>query len=387
MTTPLSIQRISFNRDGTSLTVCHDDGYAIYDLPESFNSASLNVVFEHTGTTRMLIAERLSSILMLVAGDKLRRLQVYNMKRREQLQVHDYTSSVKAVKLNRNRCVVCVDSMIFVYDSRKMENLHTIKDTPKIHDGIVDLSLSEGSCYLAYPGTTAGHVNIFDANLLTAAGTIAAHESELAAIKFNHDGTLLATASAKGTVIRVFSIPSGERLFEFARGFKRTVTIHSLAFSMDSKYLCSSSNTETVHVFSLERGHDDSDPKNAESEEAVDQGWVGYLTPYVTPYLPQQVNDIMLRRGSFATAYLPIGGMKTTCAMPRINNKDYLIVASNDGILFCYEIPTLTGVCNLVKQFKLGAGTDENDALYDSTTIKVSPTATAPPSPVDEEQQ
>lgn len=64
---------------------------------------------------------------------------------------------------------------------------------------------------------------------------------------------MLATASNKGTVIRVFGLPQGTRLFEFRRGVTRCVTIYSLAFSEDSAYLCSSSNTETVHVFKLEK--------------------------------------------------------------------------------------------------------------------------------------
>lgn len=52
-------------------------------------------------------------------------------------------------------------------------------------------------------------------------------------------------------MIRVFSITGGERLFEFVRGVSRCVQISSLAFSQDSRFLCLSSNTETVHVFSL----------------------------------------------------------------------------------------------------------------------------------------
>lgn len=33
----------------------------------------------------------------------------------------------------------------------------------------------------------------------------------------------------------------------------RYVTISSLVFSMDSQFLCASSNTETVHIFKLEQ--------------------------------------------------------------------------------------------------------------------------------------
>ena len=54
----------------------------------------------------------------------------------------------------------------------------------------------------------------------------------------------------QGTVIRVFSIPEGDRLFEFRRGMKG-VEIYSLAFDTGNQYLVSSSNTGTVHIFKL----------------------------------------------------------------------------------------------------------------------------------------
>jgi autophagy-related protein 18 len=81
---------------------------------------------------------------------------------------------------------------------------------------------------------------------------IPAHDSPLAALGFSPSGTKVATASEKGTVIRVFFVYDGTKLYEFRRGVKRCVSISSLAFSMDSNYLCCSSNTETVHVFKLE---------------------------------------------------------------------------------------------------------------------------------------
>lgn len=81
---------------------------------------------------------------------------------------------------------------------------------------------------------------------------IPAHDSPLAAITFDWHGTKLATASEKGTVIRVFSVPQGKRLFEFRRGIKRNAAINSLSFSPDSLFLSASSNLETIHIFRLD---------------------------------------------------------------------------------------------------------------------------------------
>ncbi|XP_075036084.1 WD repeat domain phosphoinositide-interacting protein 2 isoform X2 [Mixophyes fleayi] len=52
---------------------------------------------------------------------------------------------------------------------------------------------------------------------------IPAHNSPLAALAFDASGSKLATASEKGTVIRVFSIPEGQKLFELRRGMKRLI--------------------------------------------------------------------------------------------------------------------------------------------------------------------
>ena len=60
-----------------------------------------------------------------------------------------------------------------------------------------------------------GEVQLFDAFNLQAKIMIPAHESPLAALTFNPSGTRLATASEKGTVIRVFSVEDGARLVEF----------------------------------------------------------------------------------------------------------------------------------------------------------------------------
>jgi hypothetical protein len=42
--------------------------------------------------------------------------------------------------------------------------------------------------------------------------TILAHESEVGALAVNSEGTLIATASTKGTIIRIFSSEEGVQL-------------------------------------------------------------------------------------------------------------------------------------------------------------------------------
>jgi autophagy-related protein 18 len=121
----------------------------------------------------------------------------------------------------------------------------------------------------APPGTshvspTTGDVLIFDAVKLEAINVIEAHRSPLACITLNSDGTLLATASDKGTIIRVFSVPDGHKLYQFRRGSMPS-RIYSMSFNTTSTLLCVSSSTETIHLFKLTQQGPSSDASSAHS--------------------------------------------------------------------------------------------------------------------------
>jgi len=93
-------------------------------------------------------------------------------------------------------------------------------------------------------------VLLFDALSLSVTNIIQAHKTTLACLAFNPSGTLLATASDKGTVVRVFGVPNGDKVAEFRRG-AYPARIFSLAFNAVSSLLCVSSDSDTVHIFKL----------------------------------------------------------------------------------------------------------------------------------------
>lgn len=97
---------------------------------------------------------------------------------------------------------------------------------------------------------TTGDVLLFDALKLEAINVVEAHRSPLSCITVNNAGTLLATASDKGTIIRVFSIPAARKLYQFRRGSMPS-RIYSMSFNATSSLLCVSSATDTVHIFKL----------------------------------------------------------------------------------------------------------------------------------------
>jgi WD40 repeat protein len=67
----------------------------------------------------------------------------------------------------------------------------------------------------------------------------------------NYSGLLLATASEKGTLIRIFICETGQLVQELRRGAERAI-IYSLAFNSESNKVSCSSDKGTVHIFAIE---------------------------------------------------------------------------------------------------------------------------------------
>lgn len=95
-----------------------------------------------------------------------------------------------------------------------------------------------------------GDVLLFSTRSLTVANVIQAHKSPISFLSINSTGTMLATASDKGTVIRVWSIPGAEKLYQFRRG-TREAKIYSINFNLMSTLLAVSSAHDTIHIFKL----------------------------------------------------------------------------------------------------------------------------------------
>lgn len=228
-----------------------------------------------------------SLVALVGAGDKLssstRRLQIVNTKRQSTICELTFPTTILSVKMNRRRLVVVLEERIYVYDISNMKLLHEIESSPN-PNAICALAPSSENSYLAYPsplpsaaaassagsassppppsaaapsasssaGSSSrnGDVLLFDAISLSVTNIIQAHKAPLSFVALNSTGTLLSTASEKGTVIRVFGVPNGDKLHEFRRGSYPS-RIYSISFNATSTLLGVSSATETVHIFKL----------------------------------------------------------------------------------------------------------------------------------------
>ncbi|KAK3683954.1 WD40-repeat-containing domain protein [Podospora appendiculata] len=256
---------ITFNQDHSCLAVGTSKGFRIYHtdpFSKIFSSDDGNV-----SIIQMLFSTSLVALIL-----SPRHLIIQNTKRGSVICELTFPSAVLAVRLNRKRLAVVLEEEIYLYDISNMSLLYTIATSPN-SSAICALSPSSENCYIAYPlpkpredqndkrpahapppstyvPPTSGEVLIFDTVTLKAVNVIEAHRSPLCCIALNSEGTLLATASETGTIIRVFAVPRGQKLFQFRRGTYPS-TIYSMSFNLSSTLLCVSSTSETVHIFKL----------------------------------------------------------------------------------------------------------------------------------------
>lgn len=81
---------------------------------------------------------------------------------------------------------------------------------------------------------------------------INAHESDVGALAVNSEGTLVASASVRGTIIRIFSAEDGKILQELRRGSGKAF-ITSILFHPVLHLIACTSNRSSIHLFEIKK--------------------------------------------------------------------------------------------------------------------------------------
>ncbi|KIJ63104.1 hypothetical protein HYDPIDRAFT_92917 [Hydnomerulius pinastri MD-312] len=405
----------NFNQDYSCISVGTRKGYSITNCDPFGRVYTMNDGAR--GIVEMLFCTSL--IALVGAADQPqsspRKLQIVNTKRQSMICELLFPSSILAVKLNRKTLVIVLETEIYIYDISNMRLLHVIETAPN-PEAICALSPNAENSYLAYPSpvpspstssasTSAspapntpqqpatGDVLLFSTTTLTLTNIIRAHKSPLSALALSPSGTLLATASDKGTVIRVWSVPGAERLWQFRRG-TREARIYSMSFNAVGSLLAVSSAHDTVHIFKLggrqgsgsssgSSGKKDRPASPMESVDSRDQddgrgagdydsfvderkksGGVSTslrrrslhltksLSSSVGGYLPNTLTELWEPSRDFAFLRLPTSGAK--CVVGLSGTLPQVMVISSEGYFYAYNIDLENGgECTLMKQYSL----------------------------------
>ena len=199
-----------------------------------------------------------TNILALVGGGENPRFSpqkiiIFDDHQGKIISILRLNKNVLNVRLTTDKIFGIIEDKIYIFDINTLETQSTLP-TYENPTGIIGISNEEkNKLIIAYPINYQGCVNI--RNCITKKSgkeskIIKSHESRLSCISINKDGSLLATSSDKGTLIRIFSIHNGEIITAFKRGTKN-VSMNCITFSPNNIFIGCSSDVGTIHIFSI----------------------------------------------------------------------------------------------------------------------------------------
>lgn len=241
----------SFNQDGGCLAIGTANGFSVHNLHPQYSPSVDRVLRGGIGQVEMLFR---CNLMALVGGGAdphtaPHRVLIWDDHESKPIGELSFQQVVLKVKLRKDAIAVALRDRVYVYhlaDLSLRDKIYTA-DNPY---GLLSLSTHVQDMVLACPSVTIGYVRV-ELYGLRKTMLIEGHESLLRALVLTADGSKLATASHKGTIVRVWDVATSQKLYEFRRGVERA-NITCLAFSWDDQWVACSSDKGTTHIFFLE---------------------------------------------------------------------------------------------------------------------------------------
>ena len=242
------IIHFSFNQDASCFVCANSKGFRI------FNSNSFEEIYRNDigGGLKQISMFYTSNLMVFIGGGNFPKFPptkviLWNDERKQIVGELCFKTNVLDVKFRKERLVAILYKKIHLYNFTDFNLLETIETIP--NPNACCALTGTGPIILATPSTNLGELIINDYTKNHKEKMIA-NKSGISFIILSDDGELCAIASNKGTLIRIFMTENGKLLQELRRG-KDSAKITSMAFDRTRRWISCSSNTGTVHIFSV----------------------------------------------------------------------------------------------------------------------------------------
>ncbi|KAK8823565.1 hypothetical protein WA577_002484 [Blastocystis sp. JDR] len=235
----------SFNHNGSYLACGFDNGFAVYQCNPFQRLFSRRFLTGGIGIIQLLDESNIIAVVgggskplfspnsVLIWNDKVARFVA-------ELRVHTKVSSIRVT----NKLIIVVTiTHVYIFDLRTLKK---IQEYPTYENsyGVV----AANSKVFVISGNEKGSLRIISES--SGVLHLEAHDNIVRAISLSDEGSLLATVSERGTLIRLYNVNSGEKYQILRRGVDKA-TVCSLTISNDEKYLICISDKQMLYLFAV----------------------------------------------------------------------------------------------------------------------------------------
>ena len=293
----------TFNHDSTCFCIGTNKGFRLY------NSYPLKCLIKRDiegGVGVIDILNRCNIFAFVGTGDNDRyqpnKVILWDENKSKAINELILIYPIKNIKFKREKIFLICENNVVVFDSDNYEKIDSIK-TCSNKRGIFGISSDAKKNIISYPSTEIGKIIIKnydekkDGNYITL--KINAHQSEIVSLGMNSDGSLVASASERGTLIKVFRVKDGAIIQELRRGTE-AAEIYSIAFDFASSYIACSSNKGTIHIFNVKK-EENTETQNQKSIFGTVVSFFGIQNEYLNSEWSFAQYRLTYKEGSIVT--------------------------------------------------------------------------------------
>ncbi|XP_074603150.1 WD repeat domain phosphoinositide-interacting protein 4-like [Brevipalpus obovatus] len=254
------INNVQFNQEHNLFTCSMETGVKVYNVDPLAIKTSLDTTT--CGSVAHCHVLHRTNLFAIVGGGSKPKFAdnavvIWDDHKKSFVLEFTFSSPILSVRTRKDRLVVVEYNRVHVFTFPQNPKRLFAVDTGDNPKGICEISpyTSSERQVMVFPGYRVGSLQIMDLNSTEPGSSaspvnIMAHQGEIACMALNNQGTMVATASVKGTLIRVYDTTRKTLIVELRRGTD-PATLYSINFSPDSDFLVASSDKGTVHIFAL----------------------------------------------------------------------------------------------------------------------------------------